>query len=166
MAICQALLSFVSPQKQHYLSYRPSKSVDRPVLRMEQESHRLAIPRHVRIAVAPAKPWPSPHPPRWSRRCCAAGGQPRCGLRCVRPDENGGHRSGCFFQALRSHRLLDLFDVIEVVSECCVDAGKSDSRELGDDLIERHALVCMPHHGIEHTDAVARDAGLGIKKIL
>ena len=62
-------------------------------------------------------------------------------------------------RAFRPHLLLDLFDVIEVVREGGVDVGKSNGRDLGDNLVGRHALMFVPHHDIEHTDAVARDTG-------
>lgn len=63
-------------------------------------------------------------------------------------------------RAFRPHLLLDLLDVIEVKGEGRMDVGKSDGGKLGDDLVGRQALVFMPNHDIEHTDAVARDAGL------
>lgn len=62
--------------------------------------------------------------------------------------------------ALGSHLLLDIVDVIEVVGEGRVDVGKSDRRNIGDDLVGSHALMLMPHDDIDHTDTVAGDAGL------
>ena len=62
-------------------------------------------------------------------------------------------------KALRTHLLLDLLDVIEVIGQGGVDIGERDSRNVGDDL-GRHALMFMPRHHIEHADAVARNAGL------
>jgi hypothetical protein len=57
-----------------------------------------------------------------------------------------------------AHLLLDFLDVIEIVSERRVDAGESDGRNVGDDLVGSHALMLMPHYDIEHTNAVASDA--------
>ena len=101
--------------------------------------------------------------------------------------KTNGHRSGCFFQpllaqlrfeqrwivtaefvrkrAFRLHLLLDLFEVIEVVGEGGVDVGKSDRGEMRDDLVGRHALVLMPHHHIEYTDAMAGDARLAAANV-
>lgn len=61
--------------------------------------------------------------------------------------------------ALRAHLLLDLLHVLEVVGEGGMDVGQSDGWNVGDDLVGSHALVLVPHHHIEHTDAVTRDAG-------
>jgi hypothetical protein len=96
--------------------------------------------------------------------------------------KTNGRRSGCFLdafraqlrfeqgwittaellrkRALRPHLLLDLFDVIEVIGEGGMDIGESDGWKVGDDLVGRHALMLMPPHDVEHTDAVAGDAGL------
>jgi hypothetical protein len=63
-------------------------------------------------------------------------------------------------RALRPHLLLSLFGVIEVMGESCLDVGESDGRKVGDNLVGRHALVLMPHHDIEYTDAVTSDACL------
>src|ERR1035438_9771203 len=53
-----------------------------------------------------------------------------------------------------------LLNVIEIVGEGGMDVGESDRRNVRHDLVGGHALVLMPHHDIEHTDAVAGDAGL------
>jgi hypothetical protein len=40
-----------------------------------------------------------------------------------------------------------------------MDVGEGNSRNVGDDLVGSHALVLVPDHDIEYTDAMARDAG-------
>jgi hypothetical protein len=91
------------------------------------------------------------------------------------------HRSGRFFQAclaqpgfqqrrviapdrrhefpFSAHFLLDLRNVVEIVCESGVDVGKSDRRDVRDDLVGFHTQVFVPNHDIEHTHAMAGNAG-------
>jgi hypothetical protein len=55
------------------------------------------------------------------------------------------------------HLLLYLVDVIEVVSECGMDVAESDGRNVRDNLVRSHTLVLMPHHDVEHPNAVTGD---------
>ena len=92
----------------------------------------------------------------------------------VKPD---GHRSGSFFQAFLTkflleqrcvsatelvcecsrvtHFLLNLFHVVEIVSEGGVDIRKGDGRDVRDDLVGRHPLMFVPDHDIAHAHPVA-----------
>ena len=62
-------------------------------------------------------------------------------------------------RTLIPHLLLDFLDVIEIIGEGCVDVPESDSRNVRNDLVGGHALMLMPRDDIEHTDAVAGNAG-------
>jgi len=63
-------------------------------------------------------------------------------------------------RAFRSDLLLDFLDVIEIVGKSSMDIRESDGRNVRHDLVGSHALMLIPRHDIEHTDAVAGDAGL------
>lgn len=60
-------------------------------------------------------------------------------------------------RTLGAHLLLDFLDVIEIIGG--VDVRQSDRGNVRDDLVGRHTQMLMPHHDVEHTDAVAGDAG-------
>lgn len=56
------------------------------------------------------------------------------------------------------HLVLDLLQVVEVVSQSGVDVGKCKRGNVGNDLVWSHPLVLMPRNNVEHADAVASDA--------
>jgi catechol 2,3-dioxygenase-like lactoylglutathione lyase family enzyme len=68
-------------------------------------------------------------------------------------------------RALVPHLLLDFFDVIEIIGKGRVNFGQGDRRHVGNDLVGGHALMLMPRNDIEHTDAVAGDAGFSTADI-
>jgi hypothetical protein len=61
-------------------------------------------------------------------------------------------------RALISHLLLNVFDVVEVVSEGGVNIRERDRRNVRNDFIRRYDLMLMPYDNIEDTNAVAGNA--------
>src|SRR5260370_460288 len=59
----------------------------------------------------------------------------------------------------RPHLFPDLIEMVEVVGESRVYIRKGDAGKVRNDLMGSHPLMLVPHHNVEHTVSMTRDAG-------